>query len=557
VAASHPLAAEAGAALLRAGGNAVDAAAAVQFALNVVEPQYSGIGGGGFLLLYLARTGQTVVLDGRETAPAASTPDQFLGPDGAPLPFAEAHLQGTAVGVPGTLQLVATALARFGTRPLAETLAPATALAADGFAVNRFLAADVAAHHAKLAAWPATAAIFLPDGQPLREGDPLRQPDLAHTFRLIAAGGPAVFYRGEIAQAIVDTQAQRGGRMTLADLAAYEVKERTPVVGTYRGHQVLSMPPPSSGGLTMQHLLHLLEPLELRRTGHNTAPTLHLMVEAMRLAYADRAHYLGDDDFVAVPRHGLLHPTYVATRRALLDPARANPDPQPGDPFAHEPAGAPPPATAAPAEESGHTSHFVVVDGEGNVVSFTTTIEAAWGSGLVVPGYGFLLNNELTDFSFQPAGPNAVEPGKRPRSSMTPTLVFRDGQPVLALGSPGGSTIITTVLQVLLNVLEHGIDLQAAVDAPRLYSASYPDLTWEAAIPADTLDALRALGHQPTPSPTSLGSVQAARRRPDGTWLGAADPRRAGTVIYVEPPAAKGWSTPATLTSSTPSIASR
>ena len=533
VSASHPLAAEAGAEMLRRGGNAVDAAAAVQFALNVVEPQYSGIGGGGFLMIHLAATGQTVVLDGREMAPAASTPDQFLGSDGRPLPFDQAHVQGTAVGVPGTPMLVSVALERYGSLPLAETLGPAVDFAENGFRVNRFLAADLESARAKLASWPATAAIFLPHGEPLREGDLLRQADLAKTLRMMQAEGVAPFYAGEIGAAIVATQAERGGRMTMADLVAYTVRERAPVVGSYRDYQIATMPPPSSGGLTMLQMLRMLEPFAPRSTGHNTPRTLHLMIEAMRLAYADRGHYMGDADFVDVPTRGLLDPAYVDTRRALIDPERPNPAPQPGDPFAYQHAGTRPAFAGALGEDGLHTTHLTIVDGAGNVVSFTTTIEAGWGTGMVVPGYGFLLNNELTDFDFQPGGPNQVEPGKRPRSSMTPTIAFRDGQPVFALGSPGGATIITTVTQVFLNVAEHGMGLQEAIDAGRIFSSGYPSFTWEAQVDGATIEALRALGHTPAAAPTRIGSVQAALRGADGAWVGAADPRREGTVVYV------------------------
>ena len=533
VTSSHPLAAEAGAEMLRRGGNAIDAAAATQFALNVVEPQFSGIGGGGFLMVHLAASGQTVILDGREMAPAGATPDQFLGPDGQPLPFDQAHVRGTAVGVPGTPMLIARALERFGSLPLAETLGPALDLAESGFRVNHFLAADIASARAKLATWPATAAIFLPDGEPLREGELLRQPDLARTLRMIQTEGIAPFYTGEIGEAIVAAQAQRGGRMTMADLAAYSVKERAPVVGSYRGYQVATMPPPSSGGLTMLQMLSMLEPFELRSTGHNTPKTLHLMLEAMRLAYADRGRYMGDADFVDVPTRGLLDPAYVDARRPLIDPERANPMPRPADPFAYQHAG-PRPAFAGTIGEDGlHTTHVTIVDRAGNVVSFTTTIEAAWGTGLVVPGYGFLLNNELTDFDFQPGGPNQVEPGKRPRSSMTPTIAFRDGQPVFALGSPGGPTIITTVMQVFLNVVEHGLGLREAIEAGRIFSSGYPSFAWEAGIDGPTIEALRALGHTPAGAPTRIGSVQAALRGADGEWAGAADLRREATVIYV------------------------
>ena len=536
VAASHPLAAEAGAEMLRRGGNAADAAVAVQFALNVVEPQFSGIGGGGFLLLYLARTGQVVVLDGRETAPAAATPDQFLGPDGKPLPFGVAHVQGIAVGVPGTLLNLATAVERYGSLALADTLQPALDLASQGFPVNRFLAADIASARAKLATWPASAAIFLPGGRPLREGDLLRQPDLATTLRLIQQYGPAVLYQGEVGQAIVAAQARRGGRMTMADLAAYAVQERTPVTGTYRGYAVAAVAPPSSGGVALLEMLGMLEPFGLLTSGPNSAAALHLLIEAMHLAYADRGRYLGDPDFVQVPVVGLLDPGYVAARRGLIDPDRASPSPMPGDPWAYQ-GGRPAALAASPGEDGLHTTHFTVVDGDGNIAAYTTTIEAGWGTGMVVPGYGFLLNNELTDFDFVPGGPNQVEPGKRPRSSMTPTLVFRDGQPVFTLGSPGGATIITTVLQVFLNVVEHGMDLPEAIAAPRIFSASYPSLAWEEGIDPAVLDALRARGHQPAASATVIGSVQAALRGPDGTWVGAADPRREGSVVYVDAPA--------------------
>jgi gamma-glutamyltranspeptidase/glutathione hydrolase len=544
VAASHPLAAEAGAEMLRRGGNAIDAMAAVQFALNVVEPQFSGIGGGGFLMLYLPDVrSEPIVLDGREAAPAAATADQFLGPDGRPRAFAEAHQQGTAVGVPGTLRNVETALRRFGTLPLSETLQPAIDLAENGFAVNRFLAADIAASQAKLASWPASAAVFLPAGRPLAAGERLRQADLARTLRLIGDEGSDVLYHGEVGQALIAAQAQRGGRMTLDDLAAYEVKERAPVSGAYRGYRVFSMPPPSSGGLTMLQILMLLEPFDLRQTGVNTPESLHLLLEATRLAYADRGRYLGDADLVPVPIHGLINPAYISQRRGLIDRTRANPSPAPGDPWAFEP-DARPLVSSAISEDGPHTTHVTIVDAQGNLVAYTTTIEQAWGTGMLVPGYGFLLNNELTDFDFVPGGPNEVAPGKRPRSSMSPTMLFDDRGPYLALGSPGGATIITTVTEVLLNVLEHGLGLQEAIDAPRVASSSFPSFTWEAGVGPSTLEALRTFGHRPAAEPTSIGSVQAALRTPDGSWIGAADRRRAGTVVVVSPAAGGGQSTP-------------
>lgn len=534
VSTSHPLAAEAGAEMLRRGGNAIDAAAAAQFALNVVEPQYSGIGGGGFLMLYEARTGRTLALDGRETAPAAATPDQFLDRAGRPLSFGQAHMSGQAVGVPGTIRLLETVLARHGRLSLAETLEPAVDLAEYGFPVNGFLAADIASGWGKLAARPASRAAFLPRGQAPRAGYWLRQPDLAGTFRLLQEQGSAAFYQGEIAGAIVAAVGANGGTMSRADLAGYRVQQRAPVWGDYRGYQIASMPPPSSGGLTLLQTFGLIDGYDLWQYGHNSAPGLHRLIEAMRLAYADRAVYMGDGDFAHVPVRGLLHPDYVAERRASIDPRHANRNPQPGNPYAYEPDAVPTLPPASIGNDGQHTSHLVVVDANGNVVSFTTTIEAAWGTGIVVPGYGFLLNNELTDFDFVPGGANQVEPGKRPRSSMTPTIVFQNGEPVFALGSPGGPTIISTVAQVLLNVLEHGMDVQSAINAPRIYAPEYPSVTWEAGVPPATLRGLRAYGHQPIGGASRLGSVQAALRDANGFWIGGADPRREGTVVYVE-----------------------
>ena len=486
VAVSHPAAAAAGARMLAAGGNAIDAAAAVQFALNVVEPQSSGIGGGGFMLIHLAKTRETFIVDSRERAPAQASADMFA-PEGLAMEFPLASTSGLAVGVPGTVRGVDTALRRWGTRKVADTLAPAIELAERGFRVNRFLAADIVNDGGRTQLHPETAAIFRPGGVPLAEGDWLVQPDLAMTFRRLAAKGPDAFYRGPIARAIVKAQqrtrselgAAGQGRMTLADLAQYQVAIREPLVGHYRGWTLAGMPPPSSGGLTVLQMLGLLERFPLgdaaQGYGFGSPKTLHVMIEAMRLAFADRAVWIGDDDAVAVPRRGLLHPDYLATRAALIKTDRRMDTPQAGDPAPWDArAGQPKPSRIK--EESPHTTHFSIVDRWGNVVSYTSTIEFTWGSGITVPGYGFLLNNELTDFNFVPSadaaegnpGANDVAPGKRPRSSMAPTVLFRDGKPVAAYGSPGGATIINSVLNVTLNLIDHGMTMQQAIDAPRL-----------------------------------------------------------------------------------------
>ncbi|MHB0917115.1 MAG: gamma-glutamyltransferase [Thiobacillus sp.] len=567
VAVSHPAAAAAGARMLAAGGNAVDAAAAVQFALNVVEPQSSGIGGGGFMLIHLAKTGETFIVDSRERAPAAASADMFA-PDGLPMPFPLASTSGLAVGVPGTLRGVDTALTRWGTKTLADTLAPAIELAEHGVRVNRFLAADIANDGGRTRIHPETAAIFRPGGVPLAEGDWLVQPALARTLKRIAARGPDAFYRGALARSIVKAQqrtrselgATGTGRMTLADLAQYEVAIRDPLVGQYRGWTLVGMPPPSSGGLTVLQMLGLLERFPLgdaaQGYGFGSPKTLHAMIEAMRLAFADRALWIGDDDAAPLPRQGLLHPDYLATRAALIQPDRRMDPPQAGDPLPWDASVTVRPQPSRTPQESPHTTHFSIVDRWGNVVSYTSTIEYTWGSGITVPGYGFLLNNELTDFNFLPAadasasnpGANDVAPHKRPRSSMAPTLLFKNGKPVAAYGSPGGATIINSVLNVTLNLIDHGMSLQQAIDAPRLsvtHAAGPVQCEGGAAFMQPRFsvaaqDALRDWGHAGLGDAgtdgcqATIGSVQAiVIDLASGTHHGAADPRREGTVIQV------------------------
>jgi gamma-glutamyltranspeptidase / glutathione hydrolase len=568
VAVSHPAAAAAGARMLAQGGNAIDAAAAVQFALNVVEPQSSGIGGGGFMLIHLARTGETLIVDSRERAPAAASADMFA-PDGLPMPFQQASTSGLAVGVPGTLRGIDTALRRWGTLSLAQTLEPAIELAEHGFRVNRFLADDIVNDDGRTRLQPETAAIFRPGGVPLQEGDWLLQPGLARTFKLIAAKGPDAFYRGPLAQAIVNAQQRArselgpagNGRMTPADLDHYEVAIRQPLVGHYRGWTLAGMPPPSSGGLTAFQILAMLERFPLGDTaqgyGFGSPKTLHVMIEAMRLAFADRAVWVGDDDAMPVPQAGLLNADYLATRSALIRPESRMDTPDAGNPQAWDTASARPKPLPT-RQESPHTTHFSIVDRWGNLVSYTSTIEYTWGSGITVPGYGFLLNNELTDFNFVPSadaathnpGANDVAPNKRPRSSMAPTVLFKDGKPVATYGSPGGAAIINTVLSVTLNLIDHGMTLRQAIDAPRLsvtQAGGYVNCEGHAPFMQPRFsvaaqDALRRLGHVGLGESgtdgcqASIGSVQAvaidlATRAHDG----AADPRREGTTIEVRP----------------------
>ncbi len=559
VAVSHPLAAEAGARMLEAGGNAIDAAAAIQFALNVVEPEFSGIGGGGFMMVHLEKTGETFVVEGREKAPAAADTSLFVVPGTANTPqtFTAASTSGQAVGVPGTLKVLATALERFGTRSLAETAAPAIDYAENGFKVNVVLAGDATSSRTNL--YQATRDVFRPGGVPVREGDLLKQPDLAKTLTLIAAQGPDVFYKGEIAPAIVAAQlgTANGGKpglMTLEDLANYDVKIRQPITADYRGYTIASMSPPSSGGLTMIQALKMIErfPIgdESAGFGFGKAKTLHVMAEALRLAFADRNAYMGDEDFVPNPKRGLLHPTYIQMRSDLIHTDSSIPGEAPyGDPWVYETAVKPGKtmlAQAAPSSHPGHyTTHFSVVDKWGNVVSYTTTIEAGWGTGIMVPGYGFMLNNELTDFNFgfkaHPRfggpGANDVQGNKRPRSSMTPTILLKDGEPFAAYGSPGGAGIISSVFNVTLNLIDHGMSIEEAVEAPRI-SVTSPgsptagnSISREAGFDEAEIANLRALGHN-VGNPGNIGNVNAiVIDLRTGKQYGAVDSTREGGLI--------------------------
>jgi gamma-glutamyltranspeptidase/glutathione hydrolase len=573
VAVSNPLAAEVGARVLDEGGNAVDAAVAIQFALNVVEPESSGIGGGGFMMIHLAKTDETFFIDSREKAPAAAAPDMF-----GTLTFPIASTSGISVGVPGTLRGVATALKHWGTIPLAEAIEPAVKLAAEGFKVGPLLAADIVdttdRGFTMTNLQPETAAIFRPNGVPLKEGDLLVQPDLAKTLKLIAGHGPDVFYKGEIGKAIVAAAGSRTragaaglGRITAADLAAYDVKIRQPIVGHYRGYTIASMPPPSSGGLTIIQMLEMLERFPLGDSSQGFAfgqkNTLHVMIEAMRLAFADRAFWEGDEDFVHVPKKGLLDATYLASRSAMIELNSVLPSATQGNPLPYDTGSLLfhelKLAALVRQREGTHTTHFVVVDKHNNIASYTTTVESLFGSGITVPGYGFILNNELTDFNFPPAfdpatgnpGANDVAPFKRPRSSMAPTLLLKGDEPFAAMGAAGGATIINSLLQITLNIVDHGMTIQQAINAPRISSRNQGPVSCETGpffplpftptprFSTAVLDALRGMGHDISPcSAISTGASASAQAviidLRTGKQYGAADPRREGTVIGLQ-----------------------
>jgi len=536
VAASHPLAAEAGRKVLAEGGNAVDAAAAMQLALNVVEPMMSGIGGGGFMMLYNQQEDKVTILDSREMAPEAATPQLFLDKDGKPIAWFERHTGGKAVGVPGTLRGVEKALERYGTKKLSEVIDPAIGYAEQGVKVNWATAKYIGENVAKLEQYGAAAEVFLPDGKPLQEGDLLVQKDLAKTLKLIKEQGTDVFYNGEVGKALVAEVQKRGGVMTLDDLKNYQVKERTPVRGNYRGFDIVSMPAPSSGGLTLLQIMELMEKYNVRQMGSNSTEYLHRLLEVGHLAYADRAAYMADEDYHSVPKTGLLDPTYITERSALVNPRKASSTVKAGNPWKYEKLRETSSVQVAKEDNPiGQTTHFSVVDQWGNMVAYTTTIEQVFGTGIMVPGYGLMLNNEMTDFDALPGGVNQIEPGKRPLSSMSPTLVFKDGKPFMTLGSPGGPTIIMSVVQTLFNVIDFNMPLQEAIEAPRVYSNTYPKVTWESGIDQKTVFGLLKKGHSMATKPSDIGNMQAIiYDASTGLMYGGADNTREGAVLGVE-----------------------
>lgn len=575
VTAGNPYGAEAGARILEQGGNAIDAAVAVAYALNVVEPQSAGVGGGGFMMIHLASTGQTFAIDSREKAPAGATPSMFVG-------VPNASLQGVAVGVPGMVRGTALALQNYGRLNLAQVLQPAIELADQGFAATPRYAAVSCNPRSQNS--PESTAFFCPNGggtQGPAVGSLVVNKPLAETFRKIAAHGPDCFYKlipekgCEIAKGIIEGQKfnrpqapnGKGGSMTYADLEAYQPAIRVPTVGSYRGYTIKSMSSPSSGGLTMIQMLKMLERFPIgdasQGYGFGSVKTMNLMADAMRIAFSDRAIWMGDADFVPVPTTGLIATGYTAMRGAALVPGvRLTPNPTAGDPLPFQTAGLEPRtmmAVAAPVTgpDKG-TTHFSVVDKWGNFVTYTNTIESSHGIG-VFAGYknpdgsfrsfGFLLNNELTDFNTAPsinpytgtAGYNDVQPNKRPRSSMNPTMIFRpDGTPLVAYGSPGGATIINSVLNVTLNLIDHRMTLQDAIDAPRMsVTGTASNIAIDNGAPggsvppfsAETLAGLRALGYT-VGAPADIGSVQAVVvDEKTGKQYGGADARREGTVI--------------------------
>lgn len=529
VVSQRKVASEVGAKILREGGNAVDAAVATALALAVVLPRAGNLGGGGFMLIYSEELKKTVAIDYREMAPLRASRDMFLDSNGN-YDRKKAQFSLLSAGVPGTVAGLHYALKKYGTLSWEVVIDPAITLAEDGFVVPHDLSSVLSNYRNRLTANAATARTYYKRNKvPYEAGEIIKLPDLAWSLKELKKQGPAAFYKGKIAEKIVAEMERNGGLITSEDLANYKVKERAPVKGTYKGYEIVSMPPSSSGGVHLIQMLNMLEPFSLKEMGFGSAQSIHLMSEVMKRAYADRSRYLGDTDFVSVPLIGLTNKEYAKAllKEISLTEVTSSEDISNGNPLPYE---------------SPDTTHFSVMDAKGNVVSNTYTLNFSYGSGIVIPGTGILMNNEMDDFSSKKGVPNAyglvgfeaneIKAQKRPLSSMTPTIVFKNQKPYLVLGSPGGSRIITTVLQVVINVLEHDMNIKQAVISPRIHHQWLPDvLLMEEGFSSDTIDLLKEKGHTIRPSRT-MGSVQAIISK-DNYLYGAADPRRpeAGAVV--------------------------
>ena len=520
VASEQGLATQVGLDILKQGGNAIDAAVAVGFALAVVLPNAGNIGGGGFMVLHDDKTGKDVAIDFREIAPAKASRDMYLDNQGNVID-GKSLFTHDASGVPGTVAGMEYALKKWGTMPLSKVLEPAIKLADKGFIVSDVLAQTLKEEKSTLGKWSSSKAIFFKNGEPLKSGDLLVQKDLAKSLRLIAKQGAKAFYQGEIATKIAKEMQSQGGTMTLEDLKAYKVVERQPIIGDYRGYKVVTMPPPSSGGVHLIEILNMLEHYPIKEDGVNSAKNIHHMAESMKLAYADRSEYLGDPDFVKIPVTGLTSKAYANELAKTIDDnkARLSSNIKPGKPQPYE---------------SDQTTHFSVMDKAGNAVAVTYTLNLNFGSGIVVEGTGILLNNEMDDFSVKPGVPNAfglvggtanaIEAKKRPLSSMTPTIVMKNNKPWLVTGSPGGARIITTVLQSVVNTIDHEMNPAEAIITPRVHHQWLPDeLRVEEGISPDTIKLLQDKGHKVV-TKAPMGRIQIIQADDSG-FYGYSDPR--------------------------------
>ncbi len=504
--------------IMKKGGNAIDAAIAVGFAIGVCEPNASGLGGGGFMTARIAGTGENIFIDFREVAPKMAKPDMWeIGNDGEVI-NGENVIGGKSVGVPGEVAGLIYALEHYGTMSLEEVMEPAIKLAQDGYVVSPLLAGDMKTNLKELRSYEASAKTYLKSKRPYKPGDIIKNPNLADTLRKIAKGGKDAFYKGEVAESIIKAVQDSKGIMTMEDLADYKVQVRKPVSGSYRGYEIISSPPPSSGGTHLIQILNILESFDIGCMEVNSPEYLHLFSEIFKLCYADRARYMGDTDFVQVPLKGLCSKNYAKKLADRIDMNKAQ-EYECNNPWMYE---------------HKDTTHFSIADKNGNLVAVTKTIDHFFGSCVVTEGTGILLNDQMDDFAVGFNEPNSIEGGKKPLSSMSPTIILKKGKPFAVLGSPGGGTIISTVAQVISKLIDHNMKIQDAVDSPRIADDTSNELHYETRIAIDSIDKLKKVGHKVVALDDwdrKMGSVQAVKFEENGTLSGAADPRRDGKAI--------------------------
>ncbi|WP_394137834.1 gamma-glutamyltransferase [Cytobacillus oceanisediminis] len=528
----HSVATDIGEKILREGGNAVDAAVSIQFALNVVEPMMTGIGGSGFFMVYDNKKKDVKIYDGHTRAPKGVHSEMFLDDNGEVIDFRKRSTHGTAVGIPGILKAMDKALEEHGSKPLADLIQPAVEAAESGVEVNWVLEEALQNFHYRLG--KEAKVFYFPEGEPLKEGDSLVKEHLAKTFRILQKEGISAFYEGEIAEAIVANLKEEGGFMTLEDLKNYRLTVDEPIWGEYKGYKIASSAPPSAGGLTVIQILKILEKFDLSQYDAKSWEKYYLITEAMRLAFADKIAYSGDPEFSDLPIKGLLHDNYIADRVKAVNFERRNDAIDFGNPWKYQD-GEPNQVIRQPDDlEKSETTHFTVVDQWGNIAACTSTVEHPFGSGIMVKGYGFLLNNELTDFDANPGGINEAQPDKRPVSCKSPTILFKNDKPVLTLGSPGGPTIIGSVFQTIINVIDHKMNLKKAIEEPRIFASAGPLIEWEPGISMEAKGEMESRGFEFGDDPSRIGNVQAIQiDRERGRLYGAADSSREGKAAGI------------------------
>ncbi|MFD9628448.1 gamma-glutamyltransferase [Peribacillus muralis] len=529
---AHPVATSVGEKILREGGNAVDAAVAIQFALNVVEPMMTGIGGSGFLMVYNAKDKATKIFDGHVRAPKAAHPNMFLDEDGEVIPFRERSIKATAIGIPGILKAMDEALSEYGSKPLEDLIEPSIEFAEKGVPVNWVLCDALENFEYRLG--DEARNFFMPEGKRYKAGDLLIKEKLANTYRILQREGISAFYDGEIGKGIISCIKELGGFMELSDLQNYKATIDEPMYGTYKDYSIASSMAPSAGGFTVIQILKILESFHIEQYDVHSWEKYYLIAEAMRLAFTDKKAFLADPEFAELPLKGLMHDDYIAKRRSFINFKSRNNAIDFGNPWIYDSVNKTEVIPQPNDEDISETTHFTVRDRWGNIAACTSTVEHPFGSGIMVSDYGFMLNNELTDFDSVPGGMNEVQPNKRPVSCKSPTIIFKDGEPILTLGSPGGPTIISSVVQTIINVLDLNMDLKDAIEEPRIFTPMGPHIEWEAGMDMNSKGQLEAMGFAFNEVPHSIGNVQAIQINSDGSNYGAADSSREGCAIGLD-----------------------